>query len=170
MPQGAVPWEIAGSSRAIIELLPSVIRLSTAQKNCQKRVNTRENASKRRSVSLYYEARAHPQSIVFSRSFPRRSLSLPEVSQTCSQVIHTRFVIVLASGLETRNPLRKRQEKNEFNFRLRQKNFLDWENEARVSARKQKQCVEKNSREPDRDDSESPRRTEFAADCLRIAS
>jgi len=45
--------------------------------------------------------------------------------------------------LETRNQLRKRQEKNEFKFRLRQKNFLDWKNEARVSAEKQKQCVEK---------------------------
>jgi hypothetical protein len=39
--------------------------------------------------------------------------------------------------LETRNPLRKRQEKNEFYFQLRQKNFLDWENEARVSSREQ---------------------------------
>jgi len=42
-------------------------------------------------------------------------------------------VVVLASGLETRNQLRKRQEKNEFNFQLRQKNSLDGENEARVS-------------------------------------
>jgi hypothetical protein len=39
----------------------------------------------------------------------------------------------LASGLETRNQLRKRQEKNEFNFQLRQKKFLDGENEVRVS-------------------------------------
>jgi hypothetical protein len=46
-------------------------------------------------------------------------LSLPDVSQTCSQLIHTRFVAALASGLETRNQLRKLQEKNEFNFRLR---------------------------------------------------
>jgi hypothetical protein len=52
-------------------------------------------------------------------------LSLPGVFQTCSQLIHTRFVAALASGLETRNQLRKRQEKNEFNFRLRQKVFLD---------------------------------------------
>jgi hypothetical protein len=47
------------------------------------------------------------------------------------------FVAALASGLETRNQLRKRQEKNEFYFRLRQKIFLDWQNEARVSTRKQ---------------------------------
>ena len=39
--------------------------------------------------------------------------------------------------LETRNQLRKRQEKNEFYFQLRQENFLDWENEARVWSRKQ---------------------------------
>ena len=39
--------------------------------------------------------------------------------------------------LETRNPLRKRQEKNEFYFQLRQENFLDWENEARVWSPKQ---------------------------------
>jgi hypothetical protein len=34
-------------------------------------------------------------------------------------------VAALASGLETRNQLRKRQEKNEFNFQLRQKISLD---------------------------------------------
>jgi hypothetical protein len=39
--------------------------------------------------------------------------------------------------LETRNQLRKRQEKNEFYFQFRQKISLDWENEARVSLRKQ---------------------------------
>jgi hypothetical protein len=43
----------------------------------------------------------------------------------------------LASGLETRNQLRKRQEKNEFYFQLWQKNFLDWKNEARVASPKQ---------------------------------
>jgi len=35
-----------------------------------------------------------------------------------------RFVAALASGLETRNPLRKRQEKNEFNFSIATKFFL----------------------------------------------
>ena len=45
-------------------------------------------------------------------------------------------MVVLASGLETRNQLRKRQEKNEFYFQLQQKNFLDGENEARVSSPK----------------------------------
>jgi hypothetical protein len=62
---------------------------------------------------------------------------MSEISQTCSQLIHTRFVVFFAGALETRNQLRKRQEKNEFNFQLRQKNFLDWENEARVPSRKQ---------------------------------
>ena len=66
----------------------------------------------------------------------------PEVSQTCSQLIHTRLGVVLASWLETRNPLQKRQEKNEFYFQLRQKNFLDGKNEARVPV-KTKRYVEK---------------------------
>jgi hypothetical protein len=66
---------------------------------------------------------------------------LPEISQTCSQLIHTRFVVVLASGLETRNPLRKRQEKNEFYFQLRQKNFLDWKMERSARRGNKKQCV-----------------------------
>jgi hypothetical protein len=79
-------------------------------------------------------------------------------------------VAALASGLETRNQLRKRQEKNEFNFRLRQKIFLDWENEARVSAQKKETVCEKISREATATDSESPRRRDFAADCLRIPS
>jgi hypothetical protein len=69
---------------------------------------------------------------------------LPEVSQTCSQLIHTRFVAALASGLETRNQLRKRQEKNEFYFQLRQKDFLDWGNEARRSSRKEETVCRKN--------------------------
>ena len=124
-----MPWKIAHSSRAIMELLPSVIRRSTVQKKCPKGVNTRENASRRRAVYVYHEARAQQQSMVLSRSFPCRSFLLLEVSQTCSQLIHMRFVAALASGLETRNQLRKRQEKNEFNFRFRQKIFLDWENE-----------------------------------------
>src|SRR4029453_8187629 len=133
-PHAPVPWKIARSSRPIIELLPSVLWRSTVQKKCQKGVNTRENASRRRAVYVYHEARVHQRLSVLSRSFRCCSFSLPEVSQTCSQLIHTRFVVVLASGLETRNQLRKRQEKNEFYFRLRQKILLDWKNEARVLA------------------------------------
>jgi hypothetical protein len=165
-----VQLEIAASSRALIELLPSVIWLSTAQKNCQERVNTRENASKRRLVSLYHQARAHPQSIALSRSFRCCSLSLPEVSQTCSQLIHTRLVVVLASGLETRNPLRKRQEKNEFNFRLPQKNFLTEKMKHACRRENEKQCVKKDSRNPNCYHLESPRRTDFVADYPRSAS
>ena len=138
-----MPWEIGRSSRPIIELLPSAIRRSTVQKKCQKSVNTRENAAKRPAVYVHHQAHGQQQSIVLSRSFPCCSFLLSEISQTCSQLIHTRFVAALASGLETRNQLRKRQEKNEFYFQLRQKNFLDWENEARVSSRNKKQCVEK---------------------------
>ena len=131
-----MPCEIACRSWPIIELLPGMIRRSAVQKNCQKGVNTRENAPRRRAVYVYHDACAHPQSIVLARSFRYCSFLVPEISYTCSQLIHTRFVVVLASGLETRNQLRKRQEKNEFYFQLRQKNFLDGENEARLSSSK----------------------------------
>src|SRR5262249_16236657 len=58
-----------------------------------------------------------------------------------SQLIHTRFIVVLASGLETRNQLRKPQEKNEFYFQLRQKNFLDGKmRRARSHQKREKVC------------------------------
>jgi hypothetical protein len=46
-----------------------------------------------------------------------------------------RFVAALASGLETRNQLRNPQEKNEFNFRFRQKIFLTGKMSTRVDAK-----------------------------------
>jgi hypothetical protein len=137
-PHGPVAWEIAGSTWPIIELFPSMIERSIVQKKCQNDANTRENGSSHRAVYVYRDPLARPQSIAFLGSFCCRSFLLPEISQTCSQLIHTRFVVVLASGLETRNQSRKRQEKNEFYFQLHQKNSLDWENEARVSSEKQK--------------------------------
>ena len=109
-----------------------MIRKSTVQKNCQNGANTRENALSRRALNVYHKGSVKRQSIVLSTSFLCCSFSLPEVSQTCSQLIHTHFVVVLASGLETRNRLRKRQEKNEFNFQLGQKNFLTEKSSARV--------------------------------------
>ena len=144
-----MPWKIAHSSGAIIELLRRVIRRSTVQKKCQKGLNTRENASRRRAAYVYHEARAQQQSIVLSRSFPCCSFLLPEVSQTCSQLIHTRFVAALASGLETRNQLRKRQEKNEFYFRLRPKKFLTGKMKHACRRKTKKRCVQK-FREPAR--------------------
>jgi hypothetical protein len=75
--------------------------------------------------------------VVLARSFWSRSFLLPEIFQTCSQLIHTCFVVVLASGLETRNRLQNRQEKNEFYFQFREENFLDAENELRVLSRSQ---------------------------------
>ena len=47
-----------------------------------------------------------------------------KVSQKCSQLIHMRFVPVLASGLETRNRFQNRQEKNKLYFSKSTKNFL----------------------------------------------
>src|SRR5215203_3699126 len=125
-----------------------MIQRSIVQKQCQKGRNTRENASSRHAVYFYHDVREHPQSSFAARLFRYSSLLVPEISETCSQVIHTRFVVVLASGLETRNQSRKRQEKNEFYFQLREKNFLDGENEARVSSRKQKNTGLEKFREP----------------------
>jgi hypothetical protein len=47
-------------------------------------------------------------------------------------------VVVLASGLRLEIPRESDKKKMNFIFQLRQKNFLDWENEARVSSREQK--------------------------------
>jgi hypothetical protein len=58
-----------------------------------------------------------------------------EVSKECSQLIHMHVVASLASGLEIRNHLRTRQEKNEFYFQAQRENFLDSENETRVSVK-----------------------------------
>src|SRR4030095_11697453 len=115
---------IARSRTPTIELLPRVMSLSEVEKNCQKPVNTRENGSTRCSAPQYQQPQVHPQSIVLSGSFLCSSFSRLDVSQKCSQLIHMRFVAALASRLETRNQLRKRQEKNEFYFQLQQKNFL----------------------------------------------
>jgi hypothetical protein len=46
--------------------------------------------------------------------------------------------VVLASWLETRNQLEKRQEKNEFYFQFSKKNSLDGKNEGRVSMLKRR--------------------------------
>src|SRR5438105_8629797 len=62
--------------------------------------------------------------MVLSWRFPCCSFSLPEVSQRFSQLIQMSLLTVLASGLEIRNPLRNRQEKNEFKFQSQQKNYL----------------------------------------------
>jgi hypothetical protein len=95
---------------------------------------------------------------------------MPEVSQTCSQLIHTRFVAALASGLETRNQLRKRQEKNEFKFRLRQKIFLTGKMKHACRRENRNSVPEKISRNKKGDDSGPPRRTDFAPDRRRIPS
>ena len=123
-----------------------MIRRATVQKKCQKGVDTRENASTRRSVSLCQQLCALAQSILLPSSLPSRSFSLLEVSQKCSQLIHTSFMAALASGLETRNQLRKRQEKNQFYFRLRQKNFLTGKMK-HACRRENRNSVSKNFRE-----------------------
>src|SRR5207249_1623845 len=97
---------------------------STAEKNCRNRVNTRENGHARARDSLWLPSVVPAQGNVPLAIFWGCSFSLLKVSQKCSQLIHMRFVAAFASGLETRNPFRNRQEKNEFNFFGREKIFL----------------------------------------------
>ena len=113
------------------------------QKKCQKGVNTRENGSSRRAVYVYYDARAHPQSIVLSQELSLLFiLAAGNFSNMFTTYSHT-LCGCPRQRLETRNQLRKRQEKNEFYFQLRQKNFLDWKMKRACRRENKKQCVEK---------------------------
>jgi hypothetical protein len=107
-----------------MELSPGVIRRGNAEKKSQKRVNTRENGQTHASTSLWVQPAAHAHSAVLSGNYWCCSFSPIKVSQKCSQLIHMRFVPVLASGLEIRNRFQNRQEKNKFYFSLSKKNFL----------------------------------------------
>src|SRR5713226_8438279 len=111
MPHWLGTGEIARSKRAATEPFPSVISLCEVEKICQKRVNTRQNGSTHRPVRFGHQSRAPAHSIVPSSSFLGCAFSRLDVSQKCSQLIHMRFAAAIASGLETRNPLRNRQEK-----------------------------------------------------------
>src|SRR5262249_19601334 len=76
----------------------------------------------------------------------------------------------LASGLETRNHLRKRQEKNEFYFPFQQRNFLDCEYEARVWRENTKQRVAKSFARAKPRQIRTPCDEQTSVDCLRIPS
>jgi hypothetical protein len=146
MPHGPVPWEIAHTRRLIIELLPSVIRRSTVQKNCQKGVNTRENALRHRAVYVCHEPRTQPQAIVLSRSLPSRSFSLLEVSQKCSQLIHTSFMAASPAGLRLEISCESDKKKMNFIFDYDKKIFLTGKMKHACRRETKKQCVEKISR------------------------
>jgi hypothetical protein len=102
-----------------------MIQRLIVQKKCQKGVNTRENGWSRRAVYVYYDALPPVQSIVLGRSFWSYSFLLPEIFQTCSQLIHTRFVAALASGLRLEISYESDKKKMNFIFNYYQKNFLD---------------------------------------------
>jgi hypothetical protein len=118
MPHWPGPGEIARRKRARIGLFPKAVSWCKAEKICQKRVNTRQNGPTRHSLRFGRQSRAPAHSIVVSSSFLGCAFSRLDVSQKCSQLIHMRFAAALASGLEIRNPLRNRQEKNQFYFQL----------------------------------------------------
>ena len=128
-----------------------MIRRSIVQKKCQKGVNTRENGSSRRAVYVYYDARAHPQSIVLSRSFPCCSFWLAGVSQTCSQLIHTRFVAALASGLRLEISCESDKKKMNLIFNYDKKFPLTEKMKHACRRKRKKRCVKKSrARQPRR--------------------
>jgi hypothetical protein len=102
-------------------LISSVVRWRNPAKKSEKRVNTRGNSKLHVSTPLWLQPAAHAQLSVRPGNIRCCSFSLVKVSQGCSQLIHMRIVLALASGLETRNPLQNRQEKNEFYFLIREK-------------------------------------------------
>ena len=120
-----------------------MIRRSIVQKKCQKDVNTRENGSSRRAVYVYYDPLAHSQSIVLARRFRCCSFLLSEISQTCSQLIHTRFVAALASGLRLEISCESDKKKMNFIFNYAKKIFLTEKMKRACRRENKKQCVEK---------------------------
>ena len=136
-----------------------MIRRSIVQKKCQKDVNTRENGSSCCAAYVYYDPLAHPHSIVLGRSFWSCSFLLSEISQTCSQLIHTRFVAALASGLRLEISCESDKKKMNFIFNYDQKIFLTEKMKHVCGRETKKQCV-KTFREPTATDSESPQRTD----------
>jgi hypothetical protein len=68
---------------------------------------------------------------------------LPEVSQTCSQLIHTRFVAALASGLRLEISCESDKKKMHFIFNYDQKFFLTGKMKRAGRRENKKQCIEK---------------------------
>ncbi len=163
MPHWLAPWAIVRKKQPEMELVPSVIRWRNPGEKCEKRVNTRENWKLHASTPLWLQPAPHAQSIVRSGNFRCCSFSRLKVSQKCSQLIHMRFVPVLASGLETRNPFQNRQEKNEFYFLAAIKIFLTKKRNARVRGKIKNGFSSRfRSRRPITTDQEPPRRTVLA--------
>jgi hypothetical protein len=83
---------------------------------------------------------------------------LPEIFQTCSQLIHTRFVAALASGLRLEISCESDKKKMNFIFNYDKKLFLTEKMKCACRRETKKQCAKK-FREPTATDFESPRRT-----------
>ena len=124
MPHGLVPRAVVPKNQPEMELISSVIRWRNPEKKCEKRIDTRENRELRAEMPPWLQPAARAQSVVCSGNLRCCSFSLLKVSQKCSQLIHMRFVPVLASGLETRNRFQNRQEKNSIYFSSARKIFL----------------------------------------------
>jgi hypothetical protein len=99
LPQSLIPREIAPENGSGVELVSSVVRWRNAEKNRQKRINTRENGLRRASVTHWMRRDRLARCIVVPGSSSRRSFSLLKVSQKCSQLIHITFVSASPAGL-----------------------------------------------------------------------
>jgi hypothetical protein len=116
------PPEIAEENRRGIGLFSNVIAGETCKKIFQKCVNTRENSPIRAWTSFSAHRDTCPRPTAVSGGLRCCSFSLVKVSQTFSQLIHMRSILVLASGLESRNSRQNRQEKKlNFIFHREQK-------------------------------------------------
>jgi hypothetical protein len=131
----AAPPEIEGEIRRRFGPFASVIAGETCRKNFSKCVNTRENPREGAPISLSSHRRTYAQSNGISGGLCSCSFLLIRVSQTCSQLIHMRFILVLARGLESRNSRQNRQEKKSNFIFHRAQNFLDYKSETRVVER-----------------------------------
>ena len=102
-----------------------------------------ENSLSRRGEYVYQDGRAHAQSILLAWSFRFGSFLLPAISQTCSQLIHTRFVAALASGLRLEISCESDKKKMNFIFNYAKKIFLTGKMKRAGRRENKKQCVEK---------------------------
>jgi len=103
MPHWLILGKIDGLNGIGHEAMSLAILRKNAEKKCKKRVHTSENWLPHFSLPWSLRSAVPARVIFFPRSFRCRPFSLVKVSQRFSQLIHMRLILILASGLETRN-------------------------------------------------------------------
>ena len=152
-----------------------------AAPQCDSEINSSKKVPKRRK----YEGKRLEAS--FSVSLPRKLARIrnqsfcqgdfPVVHSCCRKFlkhVHNLFTRALwlpsPAGLRLEISCESDKKKMNLIFDYDKKFSLTGKMKHACRRENKKQCVEKISREPTATDSESPRRTDFAADCLRIPS